>query len=199
MKVFHKLYIGIVSIIAISLIVFGYFIIFADFNKRIRDEIDAGTKRHVLLVDSLIKESRRVKDSGEEYDYYLVAAWNMRTNNPFPFNLYNRDKKIIHKGINATINVDLEETEHTLYKEVNEGGRTYIVFISGTGIFFNDYYIVTASDVTNIYEDSASWDYPSQKKSLDEQGIPNACFAKMLYPATDNEDLAGKIAEFIKG
>ncbi|MBQ9826887.1 MAG: 2-hydroxyacyl-CoA dehydratase [Firmicutes bacterium] len=52
---------------------------------------------------------------------------------------------------------------------------------------------------TNIYEDSASWDYPSQKKSLDEQGIPNACFAKMLYPATDNEDLAGKIAEFIKG
>jgi benzoyl-CoA reductase/2-hydroxyglutaryl-CoA dehydratase subunit BcrC/BadD/HgdB len=52
---------------------------------------------------------------------------------------------------------------------------------------------------TNIYEDSASWDYPSQKKSLDGQGIPNACFAKMLYPATDNEDLAGKIAEFIKG
>ena len=154
MKVFHKLYIGIVSIIAISLIVFGYFIIFADFNKRIRDEIDAGTKRHVLLADSLIKESRRVKDSGEEYDYYLVAARNMRTNNPFPFNLYNRDKKIIYKGINATINVDLEDTEHTLYKEVNEGGRTYIVFISGTGIF-NDYYIVTASDVTNIYEDSA--------------------------------------------
>ncbi len=52
---------------------------------------------------------------------------------------------------------------------------------------------------TNIYEDSASWDYPSQKKSLDEQGIKNACFAKMLYPATDNEGLEGSIAEFIRG
>lgn len=52
---------------------------------------------------------------------------------------------------------------------------------------------------TNIYEDSASWDYPSQKKSLDEQGIKNASFAKMLYPAEQNEDLAARIAEFIKG
>ena len=52
---------------------------------------------------------------------------------------------------------------------------------------------------TNIYEDSASWDYPSQKKSLDDQGIPNACFSKMLYPASDNEGLAENIAEFIRG
>ena len=52
---------------------------------------------------------------------------------------------------------------------------------------------------TNIYEDSASWDYPSQKKSLDEQGIKNALFAKMLYPATENEGLADRLAEFIKG
>ena len=52
---------------------------------------------------------------------------------------------------------------------------------------------------TNIYEDSASWDYPSQKKSLDEQGIKNACFAKMLYPAEKNEGLADRIAEFIRG
>ena len=153
MKVFHKLYIGIVSIIAISLIIFGYFIIFADFNKRIRDEIDAGTKRHVLLAESLFKESVKVKEAGEEYDYYLVAAWNVRNNNPFPFNLYNSDKVIIYKGINATINVELEDTEHTLYKEISEGDTRYLVFMSGVGIQ-NSYYIVTASDITNIYEDS---------------------------------------------
>ncbi|MBQ9889980.1 MAG: 2-hydroxyacyl-CoA dehydratase [Firmicutes bacterium] len=52
---------------------------------------------------------------------------------------------------------------------------------------------------TNIYEDSASWDYPGQKKSLDAKGIPNACFAKMQYPAKANEGLAEKIAQFIKG
>ena len=52
---------------------------------------------------------------------------------------------------------------------------------------------------TNIYEDSASWDYPSQKKSLDDQGIKNIAFAKMQYPADANEGLAESIAEFFKG
>ncbi|MBQ6670491.1 MAG: 2-hydroxyacyl-CoA dehydratase [Firmicutes bacterium] len=52
---------------------------------------------------------------------------------------------------------------------------------------------------TNIYEDSASWDYPSQKKSLDEQGIRNICFAKMQYPAQNNDGLADSIAEFFRG
>ena len=64
MKVFHKLYIGIVSIIAISLIVFGYFIIFADYNKRIRDEVDEGSKQHVLISESLVKESWEAADAG---------------------------------------------------------------------------------------------------------------------------------------
>ncbi|MBR5731089.1 MAG: 2-hydroxyacyl-CoA dehydratase [Firmicutes bacterium] len=52
---------------------------------------------------------------------------------------------------------------------------------------------------TNIYEDSASWDYPSQKKSLDDQGIKNIAFAKMQYPADGNEGLADRIAEFFRG
>ena len=52
---------------------------------------------------------------------------------------------------------------------------------------------------TNIYEEAASWDYPSQKKSLDEQGIKNACWAKMQYPAALNEGLKDSIADFIKG
>ena len=52
---------------------------------------------------------------------------------------------------------------------------------------------------TNIYEDSASWDYPSQKKSLDDQGIKNIAFAKMQYPADNNEGLADRIAEFFRG
>ena len=51
----------------------------------------------------------------------------------------------------------------------------------------------------NIYEDSGSWDYPSQKKSLDAHGIANAYFAKQQYPVAKNEDLGDKLAEFVKG
>ena len=52
---------------------------------------------------------------------------------------------------------------------------------------------------TNIYEEAASWDYPSQKASLDAQGIKNASWVKMQYPAGLNEGLAESIAQFVKG
>lgn len=49
---------------------------------------------------------------------------------------------------------------------------------------------------TNIYEEAASWDYPSQKQSLEERGIATACFSKMLWPMQNNEGLDGKLAAF---
>ena len=39
----------------------------------------------------------------------------------------------------------------------------------------------------------------TQKKSLDEQGIKNASWVKMQYPAKLNEGLAESIADFVKG
>ena len=52
---------------------------------------------------------------------------------------------------------------------------------------------------TNRYEEAASWDYPSQKKSLEEQGIRTANFAKMSYPVSENPDFPAKAEEFVKG
>lgn len=42
---------------------------------------------------------------------------------------------------------------------------------------------------TNIYEEAASWDYPSQKKSLEGRGIPTVCFSKMTWPIPEGEAL----------
>ena len=49
---------------------------------------------------------------------------------------------------------------------------------------------------TNVYEEPASWDYPSQKQALDEKGIPSASFVKQLYPAVLNESLSEKLVSF---
>ena len=51
---------------------------------------------------------------------------------------------------------------------------------------------------TNIYEEAASWDYPSQKKCLEEQGIRTANFAKMAYPVFKNESFDEEIRAFVK-
>ncbi len=50
---------------------------------------------------------------------------------------------------------------------------------------------------TNIYEEAASWDYPSQKQSLENRGKATLCFAKMQWPIQKNEGLYGQIAGFI--
>lgn len=55
---------------------------------------------------------------------------------------------------------------------------------------------------TNIYEEPASWDYPSQKQALDAQGIPSISIVKQQYPAALNEGLADRLrgfAETLKG
>ena len=51
---------------------------------------------------------------------------------------------------------------------------------------------------TNLYEEAASWDYPSQKKSLDSRGIPSASYSKMLYPVSKNEGFQEKLASFVE-
>lgn len=50
----------------------------------------------------------------------------------------------------------------------------------------------------NIYEEAASWDYPSQKASLEDQGIKTAAFVKMLYPVTKNEGLQSRLDAFVE-
>lgn len=50
---------------------------------------------------------------------------------------------------------------------------------------------------TNKYEEAASWDYPSQKQSLESRGIATAGFFQMAWPISENEGLGDKIAAFI--
>lgn len=59
----------------------------------------------------------------------------------------------------------------------------------------------TAADAvlfyTNIYDDSGSWDYPSQRRSLEQQGIASLHLAKMQYPIEKNDDLDARLRAFV--
>lgn len=50
---------------------------------------------------------------------------------------------------------------------------------------------------TNIYEEAASWDYPSQKKSLEGRGIKTLCFSKMQWPVKKNQGIEDKLHAFV--
>lgn len=48
----------------------------------------------------------------------------------------------------------------------------------------------------NIYEESGSWDYPSQKQTLEEKGILTCSQVKMQYPAEKNTELKEALQAF---
>ncbi len=50
----------------------------------------------------------------------------------------------------------------------------------------------------NEYEEAASWDYPSQKQSLESRGISTCAMMKMKYPVYENDGLDLKIKNFIE-
>ena len=136
-----------------------------------------GSVHEDLLVYSMIEEAGGVVVA-EDHD------WGDRS--------YERDYNMAYPPIRAIVD-----------RYMLRGYSNKKAFVSQRVEALNQEVAAAAADkvifYTNIYEDSASWDYPSQKKSLDEQGIKNACFAKMLYPAEKNEGLADQIAEFIRG
>lgn len=49
---------------------------------------------------------------------------------------------------------------------------------------------------SNLYEEAASWDYPSQKASLEARGIQTGAFVKMQWPPEKNPGLRERLAEF---
>jgi benzoyl-CoA reductase/2-hydroxyglutaryl-CoA dehydratase subunit BcrC/BadD/HgdB len=46
-------------------------------------------------------------------------------------------------------------------------------------------------------EDASSWDYPAQKKMLDEKGIRSLHLPRMNWPAPANPDLAARLERFV--
>lgn len=50
----------------------------------------------------------------------------------------------------------------------------------------------------NAYEEAASWDFPSQKSSLESRGIATGSFVKMLFPLSENRDLEEKLGSFVE-
>jgi len=50
----------------------------------------------------------------------------------------------------------------------------------------------------HAYEEAASWDYPSQKQSLELRGIATAAYVKQIFPIAKNDGLAESVKEFIQ-
>lgn len=102
---------------------------------------------------------------------------------------YERDYNLNYNPIRAVVDrymlrefsskkAFVSQRVEALNREVDETGAQAVLFY------------------TNKYEEAASWDYPSQKKSLEERGIATAGFFQMAWPARENEGLSEKLQAY---
>jgi benzoyl-CoA reductase/2-hydroxyglutaryl-CoA dehydratase subunit BcrC/BadD/HgdB len=51
------------------------------------------------------------------------------------------------------------------------------------------------------YDNSQTWEYPDEEKTLREAGVPSLCFKKQKYriPEEDRKDIGARLEEFMKG
>lgn len=104
--------------------------------------------------------------------------------------LFNRDCNLSYPAVRGIVDrymlrefsskkAFVSQRVDTLLGECRESGAEAVIFYN------------------NIYEEAASWDCPSQRKALNEIGVPSVEFVKMKYPAGLNEGLESGLSSFI--
>jgi len=63
--------------------------------------------------------------------------------------------------------------------------------------FIKKYNIEAVLFYMNMGDETVSWDYPSQKKVLDEMGIPSQVYFNQPFPLRDRDGLKDKLAELV--
>lgn len=102
---------------------------------------------------------------------------------------YDRDYNLDYTPIRAVVDRYMLREFSSKKAFVSQRVKALDRLVDGTGAEAVIFY-------SNIYEEAASWDYPSQKKSLESRGIRTAAFTKMAWPTKQNEGLKAKLEEF---
>lgn len=157
MKLSAKLFLGIFGVIATTLLIFGYFILYAGFKKNLGYQIDNGTKD--FQSDSLIISQNYsiLSTNLDQKSAIILAAQYADRTDPDHINLYTADMDPVFEGIPYAIPDEfLEGAENNRYKSLDTDGKKIIVFTGMIKAGDKHYILQTAKDVTVVYRNSES-------------------------------------------
>ncbi len=134
-----------------------------------------GSNQEDLTLYSVLEDTGFVvvgedHDWGDRFayrDYNAGLAANRAIVDRYMLREYSSKKALVARRVEA------------LDREVDEAGAKAVIFY------------------TNIYEEAASWDYPSQRNSLEARGIKTVCFSKMTWPCKPSDELKTKLANLL--
>ncbi|MBR3057900.1 MAG: HAMP domain-containing histidine kinase [Clostridiales bacterium] len=157
MKLSTKLFLGIFSVIAFTILIFGYFILFVDFDKNLNYQIDNGTREFQGSSQIISQYYNALNENLDHGNAIALAAYYSDKANTDHINLYTYTKEPVFTGITYTLPQDfLDHTESNRYKSITVDGRKIIVFTGVITVGNSQYILQTLKDVTDVYNNADS-------------------------------------------
>ena len=157
MRLSAKLFLGISGVIAATLLVFGYFILFAGFKKNLDLRIDSGAE-DFQAISLIISQNYDILSANlDQKSAIILAAQYADRTDPDHINLYTEGLEPVIEGISYAIPDEfLDGAADNQYRSLEADGKRIIVFTGTIKAGDSQYILQTVKDVTDVYKSSGS-------------------------------------------
>ena len=157
MRLSAKLFLGISGVIAATLLVFGYFILFAGFKKNLDLRIDNGLE-DFQASSLIISQNYNILSANlDQKSAIILAAQYADRTDPDHINLYTSGREPVLEGISYAIPEEyLDGAANNQYRSLEIEGKRIIVYTGMINAGGSQYILQTVKDVTDVYKSSES-------------------------------------------
>ena len=150
MKIFMKLYLGMIALLVSALLISAYFIVNTTLEKNLQHEIDSGMSSHNMLINAIqtnLVLATMSKPANEDLIYNIVVL--TKGSNILPCIVAIGDE-VMYGDMMTPYDPSKATPGYVTYNIVKEGSATYIVYYSTFKIRYTDFVFATETDITGI-------------------------------------------------
>lgn len=156
MKVFVKLYLGMMVLMVLSLLTSSYFVVKTTLDRNLRHEIENGLTRHNMLLTSfennLIIVTRNQNIDDEKLKNVISMTKGMNDLSLIVF----VDDMVKYNNTDINLTPEYAEEEYVKYEKVIQGDRTYISYYSCFTKRNVKYTFISLTDITSVLDENNS-------------------------------------------
>ncbi|MBQ9872568.1 MAG: HAMP domain-containing histidine kinase [Eubacterium sp.] len=157
MKIFTKLYIGIMAVLITALLVSGFFVVRVSYNKSISHEVEHGMAGYNMFLSAFrtnfIIASRSGLPGKEQIERAVKAA---EGGNSFDVKVVREDGEILYNTLAFEPKITDASTDQVRYYTEHTDESTCLVYYSQLEQRGKTYNLITATDISYIIRESNS-------------------------------------------
>jgi len=157
MKIFTKLYIGIITVLITSLLVSGFFVIRVSYDKSINHEVEHGTQGYNMFLSAFrtnfIIASRNGLPNKKQIERAVKSA---KGGNSFDVQVIREDGEILYNTLPFEPKLTDASMDQVRYYTENTNDNVYLVYYSQLEQRGKKYTLITTSDISYLIRESNS-------------------------------------------